>query len=253
VTDQWEFFPCQMGEKPAFIFLDLGIRESIDSFPERQQIRFDLEYKYPREDGLPSDEEFDAVKEIEDRIEEFSDSTNGIYVGRVTTAGHRYFYTYGSASSTAIDDFVRSIFDSSGYQLDYRLLDDPDKNGYWTDLYPTDLDWRMIWDSRVVEALRESGDNSEISRRIDHWAFFGSKKDAKRFIEWAQSDGFSLQDMRRTKPVIGDWMVQIHRPDTPELYSINAVTIVLLKKAKEMNGKYDGWETSVEKALLTDG
>ena len=43
-------------------------------------------------------------------------------------------------------------------------------------------------------------------------------------------------------------MVQIYRSDKPDLHSINPVTIGLLQKAKELNGNYDGWETSVEKA-----
>ena len=43
-------------------------------------------------------------------------------------------------------------------------------------------------------------------------------------------------------------MVQIYRSDKPDLYSINPVTIGLLQKAKELDGNYDGWETTVEKA-----
>jgi hypothetical protein len=241
-----------MGESTAFIFLDIGIRDSIDSFPESQQIRFDLEYKCPRTDGLPTDGEFEDVNAIEDRIEEFSDIHSGIYVGRVTTAGRRYFYTFNSATSEVVNDFVHSILQSTEYRIEYRLLDDPDKKGYWSDLYPTELDWRVIWDSRVIEALRESGDNNEIVRRIDHWAFFGAKKDAQLFLDWCKGEGFALQDMRRTKPLIGDWVVQVHRNDAPNSKTINSVTIGLLKKAKELNGKYDGWETSVEKGSDSD-
>jgi len=105
----------------------------------------------------------------------------------------------------------------------------------------------MIQDSKTVEALREAGDVAKIVRRIDHWSFFKAKSDAKKFIAWLEDEKFSLQDLRRTKPLAGDWMVQFYRPDSPELYTINHITFQLRHKASELNGKYDGWETSVEK------
>ena len=105
----------------------------------------------------------------------------------------------------------------------------------------------MIQDSKVVEALRKSGDDAEIVRRIDHWSFFGAKSDAKKFIAWLEGEEFSLQDLRRTKPLTGEWMVQFFRNDSPELYTINRITFQLRHKSSELNGKYDGWETSVEK------
>lgn len=247
MSDHWEFFPCQMGDNIAFIFFDHGIRETIDSFKQDQQVRFDLTYKAPSDKGLPTDEEFDAVSGVEDRITEFASRQNGIYVGRVTTAGHRYFYCFVGVSPEQIETFVDEVSQSTGYTLDTQLLNDPEKKGYWKDLYPTADDWQMILDSRVVEALQESGDINEIERRIDHWAFFKSKSDARTFVSWLEELGFSLESMKRTKLLMGEWNVRFFRSDSPELYTINGITYKLRRKAAETGGRYDGWETSVEK------
>lgn len=236
-----------MGKNVAFIFYDHGIRETIDSFKHDQQVRFDLTYKSPNDKGLPTDEEFDAVKSVEVKIEEFAAEHSGIYVGRVTTAGHRYFYSFIGASAEQIDKFVEEVRKSSGYSLEPRVLEDPEKRGYWTDLYPTDDDWQMIQDSKTVEALREAGDIADIVSRIDHWSFFNAKSEAKKFIAWLEGEKFSLQDLRRSKPVTGDWVVQFYRTGSPELYAINHITFQLRHKASELNGRYDHWETSVEK------
>jgi hypothetical protein len=147
----------------------------------------------------------------------------------VTTAGHRYYYSFIGASAEQIDKFVEEVGKSSGYSLEARVLEDPEKKGYWTDLYPTEDDWQMIQDSRTVEALSEAGDIANIVRRIDHWSFFKSKSDAKKFIAWLEDEKFSLQDLRRTKPLTGDWMVQFYRPDSPELCTINHITFQLRK------------------------
>lgn len=236
-----------MGENVAFIFYDHGIRKTIDSFNQSQQIRFDLTYNSPNDKGLPTDEEFDAVKGIEDKIEEFASEHGGIYVGRVTTAGHRYFYSFIGAPTEKIDKFVSEIERSTGYLLEPRILEDPKKKGYWSDLYPTADDWQMIQDSKTVEVLRDAGDVADIVRRIDHWSFFKAKSDAKKFIAWMEGEDFVLQDLKRTKPLIGKWVVQYYRSDSPELYTINHITFQLRHKSSELNGEYDGWETSVEK------
>ena len=247
MSDHWEFFPCQMGEDVAFVFYDHGIRETINSFKQDQQVRFDLTYKSPNDKGLPTDDEFDVVKGVEDKIEEFATEHSGIYVGRVTTAGHRYFYSFIGASAEQIDKFVLEIGESTGYSLEPRVLEDPEKKGYWSDLYPTADDWQMIQDSKTVKALREAGDIADIVRRIDHWSFFKAKSDAKKFIVWLEGEKFALQELRRTKSLIGEWMVQFYRSDSPELYAINHITFQLRHKASELKGKYDGWETSVER------
>ena len=249
VSDHWEFFPCQMGAQLAFVFYDHGIRETIDSFEENQQVRFDLTYKSPNDNGLPTDEEFEAVNGVEDRIEEFVTSSGGIYVGRVTTAGHRYFYSFAGVSAEQLDGFVDGVSASTGYALEVRIVEDPEKKGYWSDLYPTADDWQMIQDAKVVEALKNSGDLDQIKRRIDHWVYFKSKSNAKTFIAWVEEHGFSLESMTRTEPLRGDWKVQFHRLDSPELYTINGITYNLRHKAIELDGEYDGWETSVVKVM----
>lgn len=249
MSEHWEFFPCQMGEHIAFIFYDHGIRETIDSFEENQQVRFDLTYRSPSDNGLPTDEEFEAVKDVEDRIEAFAASNGGIYVGRVTTAGHRYFYSFVGVAAEQVDGFVDDVNAATGYALEIRIADDPEKKGYWSDLYPTADDWQMINDSKVVEALKKSGDLAQIKRRIDHWAYFKSKSNAEAFIDWVVEQGFSLESMDQTRSSSGDWMVQFHRLDSPELYTINGITYSLRHKAIELEGEYDGWETSVVKVM----
>jgi hypothetical protein len=43
------------------------------------------------------------------------------------------------------------------------------------------------------------------------------------------------------------YQLQISRTDSVETSYISKITIELRKKAKELNGEYDGWETFVVK------
>jgi hypothetical protein len=48
MSDQWLFFPCQMGEQRAFIFYDHGIRDRIDSVAPPHLLKVRVAFKQPR-------------------------------------------------------------------------------------------------------------------------------------------------------------------------------------------------------------
>ena len=235
-----------MGERRAFIFYDHGIRESIDSIDITTAVRFRLTYKAPRDDGLPTDEEFEAVADIEDRLTEFIESNQGVYVGRVTVDGCRFFHTYCIAPEARIEAFLSELRAATGYRIEWQCRDDPAKETYWKELYPTEDDWQVILDRRVVDQLNKSGDTGSVVRCIDHWAYFATEDGARDYAAWAGESGFSINKLA-AGGYKGDskWCVQFNRDDAADLYSINHVTYQLRHKAKELGGEYDGWESPV--------
>src|ERR1044072_3487766 len=94
MSDQWIFFPCRMGEHSASIFFDHGIRESINTTAPKQLLKVRLAFKQPRPDGLPTNEEFQALTTLEIGLQALVQQQESIYVGRVTVDGHRHFYIY---------------------------------------------------------------------------------------------------------------------------------------------------------------
>lgn len=248
MSDQWEFFPCQMGDDVAMIFYDHGIRESINELAPDRRVRFDLTYTAPASNGMPTDQEFEPVKAIEDSIEAFCSGNAGYYVGRVTVAGHRYFYCYSDSKPELIEQYAVLLRESSGYRIEYTLTDDPKKEGYWKDLFPTPDDWRVILDSKVIEALRNNGDPLVESRRIDHWAYFKNRSEASRFAAWAESKQYRIEKVHKRKVFSRETGVQFFRTDLPAPNKISSITVELQRKAEEMGGEYDGWETEVRRA-----
>ena len=81
MSNDWKFFMCQMGDHLASIMVDVGIADSIESTPPRLA-RLRLKYKQPAENGLPTNEEFEAVSALEDDLNHFLAGTPDAYVGR---------------------------------------------------------------------------------------------------------------------------------------------------------------------------
>ena len=244
--ENWQFFPCSMGEDQAFIYLNVSIDDAIAEAPQ-SLAKLRLTYKSTHPNGLPMDVEFEPVKEIEDRIEGYSKEADDWYVGRVTVSGHRIFYVYTSRGEPDWTDFVTTLSAESGYEIRLSLRDDPAHRGYHDDLFPTEDDWRVIHDLQVIEALARSGDDGSETRKVDHWVYFDTKASATDFVTWAESDRFT-EDAEYSHPTDdGRYCVRLYHHGTVKIGDISSHTIALRRKAEEYGGDYDGWETLVVK------
>jgi hypothetical protein len=237
-----------MGDDSAFVFVDVGIAKTIGSAPTNL-VRARLKYKSPAPNGLPTDGEFEAARAIEDALEEFATETSSFYIGRVTVAGHRHFSVYSWHAAARWQPFVNALAARTGYELEVSFRDDPQHEGYWHDLYPTDDDWRVIHDLELLDELRKRGDDGNAERPIDHWVYFDDETAAAPFVKWAVAEDFAHDARYSRRTDDGKYCVRLHHVGVATIQSVSRHTIALLRKAQEHGGKYDGWETPV----VTDG
>lgn len=246
MSDEWNFYPCQMGEHRAFIFYDEGIADSLDEVTCEDFLGLRVRFKDPRDDGLPKDEEFQQLTALEDRITEFINMAGGHYVGRVTVDGARYFHCYVTLSDQRIRTFIDATEKETGYRFDIRREADPERSGYWDELYPGEDDRQVIKDMRVLEALKRKGDDPSTERQVDHWLYFEAAENRTRFEQWAAARGYLLKGRTEPDAEHSTFGLQLTHLGTMELADITHHTIELNRAAKEIGGDYDGWETSVE-------
>jgi hypothetical protein len=246
MSDHWNFFPCQMGEHRASIFYDHGIRDSIDAIAPPQLLKMRVAFKQPRPDGMPGNEEFQRLSALEDGLEALVRGSQNLYVGRVTVDGHRHFYIYTSDSEEAWRLRIEALGAGHSYALEFVLKLDEQREGYWQELFPTDDDWQVIQDLKVIDALEKEGDDGIASRHIDHWAFFPSQAAADQFSNWVRERGYAFDSSDTIED--GKFRVRFGHEGTVQLPDITSHTISLRRKASELGGDYDGWETPVCKA-----
>lgn len=246
MSDQWEFYPCQMGEHQAFIFYDHGVRDEINNLTHSSALKIRVVFRNPTDAGLPTNDEFHQLSALEDVLAAHLRELGGVYVGRVTVAGARYFHCFVSFHEDAAERVVRQISAESGYELEFVLEPDPEKKAYWAELFPTPNEWQVVSDMKVLDVLKDHGDDPSVRRRIDHWLYFPASSGRDAFTVWARENGFAIQHLTHPEESDGDYGIQIYHDARPELPVITATTQLLLDKAEELGGSYDGWETSVE-------
>jgi hypothetical protein len=245
MSDEWDFYPCHIEENLAFVLVDLGIRDEAPLTDLPLLVRIRVELKEPKEDGLNAQTEFDALKALEDDLRAHCTEHDLAYVGRITWKGLRDFYVYVDDADLHGDRLGAIAGDGHGYTWRRGTQKDPDWDTYREALYPTDGDWQVIQNRRLIDTLRQHGDSLEQERRIDHWLFFRRGPDRTKFRDLVTSHGFEVgtegEEPDRDRP----WTLQIHHVAVPTFDGINDVTLALVELSGKLNGTYDGWETHV--------
>lgn len=250
MSDTWDFYFANVNDAAASLFVDLGIRDSVPIAERPWLLWMWVYFRTVREDGLSSSDEAPILYDIEDALtREVKDSVNGELVGRITTAGRREFYFYGPRPSGFEEAVSRALKRFPDYKFDTGTQEDPEWSQYLNVLYPSPADHERIKNRHVIESLEKHGDSLKKPRPISHWVYFSSPQDRESFSAQAVSAGFKITDQSGSDDSEAGhpFGLTLERTDRVDWNSINEVTLELLRMAQEINGAYDGWETSVEK------
>lgn len=123
---------------------------------------------------------------------------------------------------------------------------DPKKSVYWSQLFPTPDDWQVIQDLQLLETLSEYGDINSKKRLIFHGASFKDKRSAKLFTTWVTEQNYSVL-ISEQDAESNEYWVRYSHSGTLKLSDITRHSVLSNRKARELGGIYDGWETSIEK------
>jgi hypothetical protein len=250
MSDAWDFYFAKVNDVVASLFVDLGIRDSVPDAGRPWLLWNWVYFRQPRDDGLSSSEEAPILHEIEDALtKEVKETTNAELVGRITTAGRREFYFYGPQPGRFAEAVASALKRFPDYEFETGTAEDPKWSQYLDVLYPSPENCQRIKNLHVIESLEKHGDSLKKPRQVSHWAYFAASPDRDHFIATAVSSGFKVTDQSRSDDpqTAHAYGVTLQRVDRVDWDSINEVTLALFRLAKEVNGVYDGWETSVEK------
>lgn len=242
----WETFITQMGDARAFISFNQSFAKLADNDKRTMLLKVRAVIKNPTPAGMPTNEEFPSLVKVEDGLDSEVSAKGGLEVGRLTVSGKRFFSFYVSFPESVAKEIVAKVAKDTQYNLQYVYEQDNAKAGYWKELYPTADDWQVIRDMKVLDTLRSNGDRQDRARQVDHWAYFLTQQNAKRFADWANANHYKVKSVGPMNDAKKIPVLFTHN-GTMALEDITTRTIEINRKAEELQGDYDGWETSVER------
>ncbi|MGV6847622.1 MAG: DUF695 domain-containing protein [Marinibacterium sp.] len=239
--DQWDFYFGRVDNKASVTFLNLSLAARVPVQGFTDCVYVSVKMTHPKENGLSSQEEFDALAALEDDLTKVIEAQDGIYAGRVTHAGLRDFFAYfrdGGAAKSALMDFQAN---HPEYAMEIGARTDLNWEVYGGYLYPTPSQFQQMKNRAYILALQKSGDDITAKRQIIHMAQFPSKDIAQAFLAAAEAEGFQRGEI--TEAEGGEATARFWREDSPR--GIDPVTDMIVSALQSAVGRYDGWDCAV--------
>lgn len=233
---------------PISILVDLALINHAPYKNFSTGLTLTLPYEIKRENGLPENDQLNELIGYEDVILGIAEKNIEHYhFSTVTNKGNRSicFYISDKSKTRNFLDEIKKEIGEKASDFYFNEYDDPNWESYIQGFYPLPFQLQEINNHRVVEQLKQSGDNSQKPREIFHFAFFNDEPKLQEYEDWLKQYEFKI--IERKKLETGEIQLQFSRVDVPDYYVINDVCLPIWDKADLLGGKYDGWETSIEK------
>ncbi|MEP7254396.1 MAG: DUF695 domain-containing protein [Ferruginibacter sp.] len=247
--ENWDVYMAQYDKGVGSTLINMSLKEyaPIKEFPFL--LTTGVKLIKCSDDGLPTKDEFEVLYQISDKMKSVIDSKlKNKSSGTFSYQCERIDYYYLN-DTIGIRKLLESAYqtDFPNYKYSINIKNDKNWEAYFSFLYPNDEAYEYMSNQKVILNLTKEGDNLSKPRQVDHWLYFKTEADRNKFITYALKEKFKVKNKKNLNDSKLKYQLQISRVDKVDIDSISKITIDLRKKAKELNGEYDGWETFVIK------
>jgi uncharacterized protein (TIGR01619 family) len=248
--ENWAFYLTTVDENLSSISTDLNLIQKAPIKEQSSLTFISISMNSAREDGLSSEKESKILWDIEETLISKLESSklDFSYVGRLTSNGFRELYLYSNNKIIAEQRLSNGMTSFNEYKFEIDSQEDPNWKSYFEFLYPNQEQMQTIQNYSVLLNLEEHGDDLSKKREVFHWIYFKTESELNTFEDYTLNKGFKTINKGKTESDSDyGYNIQISRIDKVGYEEIDEYTLDLWQKAKDLNGDYDGWETSIEK------
>jgi len=248
-TGNWDTYIMDADNRPASVVVDLGFGGSEVAKERPNVIIVSIRLLAVLQNGMPSEKESKVLDEVEDSlVGKLGEGLQALYTGRFTKNGKRDYYFYSNDTSNYRSWVAEALKRYPVFKWMAVARPDKEKSDYFNVLYPTSKEMERLQNRRVVDELKEKGDVLTAPRRVDHFVFFKTEAERKKYAAIVQDSGFVIENAGKELGAVDrPYSLQISRIDKIDYASIDKVTLYLWQLALKHFAKYDGWETFVVK------
>jgi hypothetical protein len=222
LSSGWKGYAALEGDDLVSVLLDMGMADTAvhPHLPTLVLARVPL--RAPGHDGLESDEEFDLFEDLFDALDDMALHSGALLVARRTWRGVREHVFYAGDGVDLGDGVRRVMLGYPEHVFEIETREDAGWTFFLDTIYPSAIDLRIMDDDHLCDCLRDQGDDLVTPRRIDHRAYFG------------------LLDPGGPSEEYGVTFSAMGAPS-----DISSIVAPLYGAARNLGGRYDGWETEV--------
>jgi hypothetical protein len=245
--EHFDFYEAAAKTGRAFVNLDLAAapHAPVSTHPVRLQFR--VKMKQPREDGLRSNEEAEALFLLEDRlVEALRSKHEAIYIARAVAYGYSEFYFYvPSQHRNAADALALLLKSFAPYEVEWLADDDANWDRYFA-LYPNRYARQTMLNRALLQQMVEANDRLEIPRVVDHSASFPTREQADAAAKALIDAGFDVDPVAAPNEAGDEWGLEFHREDACDAENADEFSFEVLDLITPHDGAYGGWGSEVQ-------
>jgi uncharacterized protein (TIGR01619 family) len=235
-------------DKVGSIMVDLGLKSFVPVSGRPNRLRVDVAMNYPSENGLPLQQEFDSLNDIDEKLAgSLTNKIDAVYAGHLYCQGTMSLYYYIDEKAAFESPLKEAMSAFPGYTYEIKVDRDAEWKDYTDFLYPAPIQMQGIQNQKTVMHLITSGDKLEMRRPVDHLIYFKNEVDIETFLGAIKGKGFEVVNKAKTDVGEHHWTLLLRRDDLVDLKSVDEYTLFLWQKAQDAHGDYDGWESSIVK------
>lgn len=245
--ERWDSYTTDFEKGPGTIILDMAL---IDRAPDRELpyvIVTGIPFKGCLENGLATEEQMSDLYSLTDQIEQrIKHDVYSKLAGSFTYQCEHLNYVYVEDTAGIRSQLKKLYKELYPGQVPYiSIQEDSIWQAYLDFLYPYRYDEAPEYYSLDAwEQLQAAGDDLSQERPVDHWIYFQNSDDLEAFANYAQEMGFQLKVSEETEDEKLPYLLIITRMESIDV-TFNVLIENLELKAEELNGVYDGWETTI--------
>jgi len=183
-------------------------------------------------------EEFLDIKES--LILAFAYDEKALYAGSRFIEGWNELYFYAN-DSKELNSMVNAIFKGSDLVYESNVVKDAKWDFYFSELYPSELEYHHIVSAKIISQLMDEGDDLESSREVEHYVSFQTPTQKDRFVKKLNIDGFIYKDDVATDD-FEHGVALVKNQSVTEDEMKKTINELFLQIKKE-HGFYEGWST----------
>jgi hypothetical protein len=240
-SPQFNFYLARRDDAPVSVFMDMAAHDHLPLDSHACLVRVRVPLNHPRDDGLRSQDEFEAMVAVEERlVSSVERELDAIYWGRHVGGGVTdFFFAVDDDPGSELMTTLQPLLEIPGYSATAAFKNDPEWSEYRRS-YPTPFLQHTISNRETQEQLRAMGDSLRRRRMIDHVALFPDSAAATRAAAVLRRARFRIGDQSGPDED-GAYALQFRRKgscagDAPDLF-----TAEILQLIEPMGGTYDGW------------
>ncbi|MDF1666875.1 MAG: DUF695 domain-containing protein [Planctomycetota bacterium] len=241
--DRWDCYMTTLDEEgsAASIFVKMGLGAWAPQLERSQRLRVIVPITKPREDGLIDDQ--DEVEQLwaieEELVETLEESSDALFVGRVTTGGIRdfvFYYPEGERPEFTVQKFFGHY---PQYEADINLSEDPEWEFFQDILMPDEYESLAMSIDHKVRALDEADDPLEQPRPVSILLSFEEEEARASFIEKLADD----ITHKLTEPNDEDprYFIELEKTTDATPKNLGDYCLLMFKEVKDLGGDFEGW------------